>query len=228
MKTRIILFVLLPCLSFYLGFSQLGPNLAKYELEGWWTLDDPEGTAPNEGINWIVADPGGYYDMDTSWFHYVGEEPETALEFINRIDKQEYQHDLILDEVGALCPWQSWRLQPYFSYQVDVILSPDEFDAFEPRLLDEDLMYFIHGGNRDALNITERGYFAQIHRPGFIGKLMRDYRFVNPEHALYYKGTSLNGWHIRILKNGMAIAARDLPNNRIHVSMARFIEYDPF
>lgn len=151
----------------------------------------------------------------------------TAEEFISRIDKQEYKNDLVLDEVGAICPWQSWRLQPYFSYQVDVILSPDEFDAFEPRLLDEDLIYYIYGGNRDALNITERGYFAQIHRPGFIGKLMRDYRFVNPEHALYYKGSPLNGWHIRILKNGMAIAARDLPNNRIHVSMARFLEYTP-
>ncbi len=198
MKT--IFFLLFPVLL----WGQFEVNVLEYEQEYWWVIDDNP--------------------IDTLWEPI----PETALELINRIDRQEYKHDLILDEVGALCPWQSWRLQPYFSYQVDVILSPDEFDAFEPRLLDEDLMYYIYGGNRDALNITERGYFAQIHRPGFIGKLMRDYRFVNPEHALYYKGTPLNGWHIRTLKNGMAIAARDLPNNRIHVSMARFLEYDPF
>lgn len=221
MKT--IFFLLFPVLL----SGQVDVNLAKYELDDWWTLDDPPSVVISDGetIEIVAGEnisitPG---DSTITIFQTI-----TALEFINRIDKQEYEHDLILDEVGALCPWQSWRLQPYFSFQVDVILSPDEFDAFEPRLLDEDLMYYIYGGNRDALNITERGYFAQIHRPGFIGKLMRDYRFVNPEHALYYKGTPLNGWHIRILKNGMAIAAKDISNNRIHVSMARFLEYDPF
>lgn len=49
MKTRIILFVLLPCLSFYLGFSQLGPNIAKYDLDEWWTLDNPPSVVISDG-----------------------------------------------------------------------------------------------------------------------------------------------------------------------------------
>lgn len=205
MKT--IFFLLFPLLL----WGQFEVNVLEYEQPYWWVIDE-------KPVDVVRTDD------------YLI--PESALEFINRIDKPQYktgQHGLVVDSVGALCPWITWRLQPYFSFQVDVILSPDEFQAFEPRLLDEDLMYYVHGGNRDALNIAERGYFGQIHIPGHIGKLMRDYRFVPASHALYITENPVNGgWYRRILKNGMAIAARDLPNNRIHVSMARFIEYDPF
>lgn len=212
MKTRLIIFVLLPCFSFYLGFSQLGPNLAKYEQPYWWVIDDRP--------------------VDTIWTSGFFPPPMTAEQFLDRYDFIDYdygKHGVVLDSVGILCPWQSWRFVIYQSFQVDLILSPQEFDAFEPRLIDEDLMYFAIGGNRDGLNIAERDYFAQLHHPGLSFPIVRNYHYIHPSVAVDWENNNPQwGWHRRILQNGMAMAVKELPGGLFHVSMARFVQHDGY
>lgn len=157
---------------------------------------------------------------------------QSADDILDRFDYEDYQtgqHGVVSDSLGNICPWQSWRFVIYQSFQVDFILNDVQLAAFEPRLADEDLVYFAMGGNRDALNIAERDYTAQIHSPGLVCPIIRNYDFVWPDTACDFENNNPQwGWSRRILGNNMAMASRVVSPGVYHISFARFVLHQGF
>ncbi len=149
----------------------------------------------------------------------------TTTEILNGFDYTNYDP---ISEVP--CPWQSWRILPYQSMQIDVLV-----DSIELRVLQSDNWIFADALESiwlqqpfDRIHLVRRGNRVMIRIPGQTTPYVIKYIRIDPEDALWPTPNPLFGWEYRITAGGMAIAVKVLGNGEYQVSSAIFMVRSQF
>lgn len=131
----------------------------------------------------------------------------------------------------TVCPWQSFRLQPNLSYQIDLV-----GDSIALRVLQQDDHLFV-----EALEYAYRCYPLnfynvelirrwssspgkyKIHVPGLVPPYNKYYEIILPGGSIDITKQGYAGWFYQAHNSGIAVAVKELGKNEFQVSAAIFL-----
>jgi hypothetical protein len=131
----------------------------------------------------------------------------------------------------SLCPWQSFRLLPNFSFQIDLIC-----DSIAKNVLQADDHLFVdaleyvfrsHPLNMYNVELIRRWDNApgqyRIHVPGLVAPYNKYFRIERPSIALDITKQGYAGWNYMVHNSGIGIGIKKLSDNTYQVSGALFL-----
>lgn len=132
----------------------------------------------------------------------------------------------------TVCPWQSFRLQPYLSLQLDLICNQQALRVLqvEPWLFMIDLLDIYHGYpfSFDRLQLIQRWSDAPkkytVHIPGLPTPYDQYFNIVQASKALDITKNGLNGWYYENSNGKLALAVKSISPGVYQVSAALFLE----
>ena len=131
-----------------------------------------------------------------------------------------------------ICPWQSWRLLPYLSMQIDVVVDDTALEVLQKDkwVLVQAIYDFYYGGigKIDATELSRR--FAgtkrvKFHTPGLTWPYHLKWELAPvPGYATYDDMNNPQwGWERRVMNDNTSMAVKTLPNGEHQVSIALFM-----
>lgn len=130
-----------------------------------------------------------------------------------------------------LCPWQSFRLLPYLSMQIDIVVDDVALSVIqkEPWLLSEAVLFKYNNDKMgyDMIEIIRRfsdnpGSY-KIHHPGLSHPIWKYYSQAYVGDALNITRQGYAGWYYQARGNNTAIGVKKLDENKWQVSCAMFL-----
>jgi len=132
----------------------------------------------------------------------------------------------------TVCPWQTFRLQPYLSLQIDLVADQQALEVLqvEPWLFMIDLLDIYHGHpfSFDRLELIRRWSEAPkkytVHIPGLPVPYDEYFRLVSPSKALDITKNGTGGWYYENSGGKLALAIKQLGPASYQISAALFME----
>ena len=126
------------------------------------------------------------------------------------------------------CPMNQIRLQPYLSYQIDVLLTDLMLDVLELWQFFDDLDAIYWGRPYDALYVSQRSYDYRVHIPGLPMEIHEAYKRATPWEAVDPNtGSPLNGeWYLWLRNDGRMVALKKVNTEGVYnwqVSVVQFV-----
>lgn len=134
---------------------------------------------------------------------------------------------------GTPFPWQSFRLIPFLSFQVDFICDSLELDLLtkEPWLLERELLSTFHGwpfgGSKGEL--IQRYYNKpgsyKVHIPGLTVPYDRQFIPRRPDlFSVDFSKNGLNGCYFRVVGENLLVGVLDLGSGKFQVSSCMILQ----
>lgn len=151
-----------------------------------------------------------------------------AYEALIGFDKYNYKP---FEYEYTLCPWQSFRLVPFLSMQIDLVVDDVALSVIqkEPWLLAEAILFKYNNDKFgfDQIEIIRRfsdnpGSY-RIHHPGLSHPIWKYYAQAWVGDALNITRQGYGGWYYQAHGNNTAIAVKKLGENKWQVSCAMFL-----
>lgn len=128
-------------------------------------------------------------------------------------------------------PWQSFRLVPYLSFQIDMIANDEELKVLqeEPYLFSEALLDIYNGYplGFERIELIKRWSNKprkyQVHIPGLVGSYQKQFRTIYPADALDFEKNGMWGYYFKVINN-TAIGMKKLDSGEWLVSAVMFLK----